>query len=319
MHDVDTTTPSSVTVLGLGLMGRALAGAFLDADLRTTVWNRTAARADPPAGALRAGSAREAAAASPLVVVCVTDHDAARAVVEPLADVLAGRVLVNLSSGTSDQGRELAAWAAAHGIGFLDGVISVAPAAIGGPEAVVLYSGSRAAFDAHEPVLRRLGGGTGYVGEDAGSAALYEMATLSLMWGTLNGFLHGAALLGAAGVDAVSFAPVADRAVATTAGWLAGFAGQIDAGDYPADGSPIDVHLAAMGHLVRESEARGVDAELPRLWRAVAEEAVARGRGGEGYAALVDRYRPGARGRGPAGAQPPVGGSIGPVPAADAR
>ncbi|CAM5598147.1 6-phosphogluconate dehydrogenase OS=Streptomyces antimycoticus OX=68175 GN=SSPO_095210 PE=3 SV=1 [Streptomyces antimycoticus] len=35
---------SAVTVLGLGPMGRALAGAFLDAGLRTTVWNRTAGR-----------------------------------------------------------------------------------------------------------------------------------------------------------------------------------------------------------------------------------------------------------------------------------
>lgn len=35
---------SAVTVLGLGPMGRALAGAFLDAGLRTTVWNRTPGR-----------------------------------------------------------------------------------------------------------------------------------------------------------------------------------------------------------------------------------------------------------------------------------
>ncbi len=34
---------SAVTVLGLGPMGRALAGAFLEAGLRTTVWNRTPA------------------------------------------------------------------------------------------------------------------------------------------------------------------------------------------------------------------------------------------------------------------------------------
>ncbi len=35
---------SAVTVLGLGPMGRALAGAFLDAGVRTTVWNRTPGR-----------------------------------------------------------------------------------------------------------------------------------------------------------------------------------------------------------------------------------------------------------------------------------
>ncbi|RSS80895.1 NAD(P)-dependent oxidoreductase, partial [Streptomyces sp. WAC02707] len=36
--------PLSVTVLGLGPMGRALAGAFLAAGVRTTVWNRTPGR-----------------------------------------------------------------------------------------------------------------------------------------------------------------------------------------------------------------------------------------------------------------------------------
>lgn len=39
------TEQSTVTVLGLGPMGRSLAGAFLDAGLRTTVWNRTPDRA----------------------------------------------------------------------------------------------------------------------------------------------------------------------------------------------------------------------------------------------------------------------------------
>ncbi|MFI0189720.1 NAD(P)-binding domain-containing protein, partial [Streptomyces sp. NPDC017082] len=39
-----TTDLPAVTVLGLGPMGRSLAGAFLGAGLRTTVWNRTPGR-----------------------------------------------------------------------------------------------------------------------------------------------------------------------------------------------------------------------------------------------------------------------------------
>jgi hypothetical protein len=37
--------------------------------------------------------------------------------------------------------REMAAWAAAHGIDYLDGVIVATPAAIGGPDAQLFYSG----------------------------------------------------------------------------------------------------------------------------------------------------------------------------------
>ena len=40
-------TDTSVTVIGLGLMGQALARVFLKAGHPTTVWNRTAAKAEP--------------------------------------------------------------------------------------------------------------------------------------------------------------------------------------------------------------------------------------------------------------------------------
>ncbi len=61
-----------VTVLGLGDMGSAIARTFLERGFRTTVWNRTAAKAAPlaDAGATAAATAAEAVAASPLVVVC---------------------------------------------------------------------------------------------------------------------------------------------------------------------------------------------------------------------------------------------------------
>jgi 3-hydroxyisobutyrate dehydrogenase-like beta-hydroxyacid dehydrogenase len=52
---------NSVTVLGLGPMGRILAGAFLNAGLSTTVWNRTPGRYRElvERGAVRARWARE--------------------------------------------------------------------------------------------------------------------------------------------------------------------------------------------------------------------------------------------------------------------
>jgi 3-hydroxyisobutyrate dehydrogenase-like beta-hydroxyacid dehydrogenase len=64
-----------VTVVGLGLMGQALAEAFLCDGHPTTVWNRTAAKADRlvAQGAKLADSVGDAVAASPLVVVCVSD------------------------------------------------------------------------------------------------------------------------------------------------------------------------------------------------------------------------------------------------------
>ncbi|WP_313958131.1 NAD(P)-binding domain-containing protein [Paenibacillus sp. Y412MC10] len=62
-----------MSVIGLGMMGSALAQAFLMEGSRTTVWNRTPDKAETLAaqGAVAAGTVAEAIAASPLIVICV--------------------------------------------------------------------------------------------------------------------------------------------------------------------------------------------------------------------------------------------------------
>ncbi|SEG78175.1 3-hydroxyisobutyrate dehydrogenase [Nonomuraea solani] len=280
---------TSVTVIGLGLMGQALAGAFLRDGHPTTVWNRTPEKAGElvAQGARLAGSVEEAVEAGSLVVVCVSDYVAVRALLDPVGTALDGRVLVNLTSGTSQEARESGEWAARLGASYLDGAILAVPAAIGTAEASIIYSGPESAF---VPALRSLGTGT-YLGADHGLASLYDVAMLGLMWSILNGFLQGAALLGTAGVDAATFAPIAKTGIGTVAGWVADYARQIDDGAYPAIDSTLDTHLGAMRHLIHESEMLGVNAELPKFVKALADRAVADGRGGDGYAALIEQFR----------------------------
>ncbi|WP_243723226.1 NAD(P)-binding domain-containing protein [Actinomadura sp. 7K507] len=182
-----------VTVIGLGLMGQALAGAFLRGGHPTTVWNRTAAKADRPVaeGATLAASAGAAAAASPLVVVCVSDYGAVRELLGALDGVLDGRTVVNLTSGTSAQAREIAGEVARRGGTYLDGAIMAVPQGIGTADAAILYSGPRQVYDLHEPTLKTLAAGTAHLGGDHGLSALHEVAVLGLMWSVLNGFLQG--------------------------------------------------------------------------------------------------------------------------------
>ncbi|MFI7642855.1 NAD(P)-dependent oxidoreductase [Nonomuraea sp. NPDC049400] len=287
----ESRTP--VTVIGLGLMGQALAGAFLHDGHPTTVWNRTAARAEQlvAQGASLAGSPGEAVAASPLVVVCVTDYDAVHELLEPLGDVLDGRVLVNLTSGTSQEARDTAAWASRRGAAYLGGAIMAMPQAIGTEEALILYSGPRSAFELHEATLRSLGAGAMYLSADHGLPSLYAGAGVSLMWSVLNGFLYGAALLDTAGVDASTFVSFARQNLATVGDWLSGYAQQIQDGAYPAPDATIDTHLAAMDLLVHESETLGVNADLPRFFKALGDRAVAEGHGGDSYAAMIGLFR----------------------------
>ncbi|WP_169807780.1 NAD(P)-binding domain-containing protein [Actinomadura hibisca] len=106
----DTVSQDTVAVLGLGEMGSALAGAFLDGGHPTRVWNRTPEKADAlvAKGARRAESVRDAVEAARLVVVSVKGDDTVRRLLEPAADLLAGRTVVNLSDGTSAEVRAVA-------------------------------------------------------------------------------------------------------------------------------------------------------------------------------------------------------------------
>ena len=202
-----------VTVVGLGAMGTALARAFLGAGHPTTVWNRTAKRADDlvAVGAVRAESVAAAAAASPVVVICVLDNALVRELLDPISDQLAGHSVVNLTSSTPESARDTARWAVDHRIDYLDGAIMVPTPLIGGPEALLLYSGSLTVHDAQQSTLASLGGRAEFLGTDPGLASLYDLGMLDMLFAGMTSFLHASALVGADGVSARTFLPYADR------------------------------------------------------------------------------------------------------------
>jgi 3-hydroxyisobutyrate dehydrogenase-like beta-hydroxyacid dehydrogenase len=286
---------SPVSVIGLGLMGQALAAAFLRAGHPTTVWNRTPGKAEELVrqGAALAPTPADAVTAGELVVVCLTTYDAMHEVLDPLDGALSGRVLANLTSGSSEQARQTAVWASERGAEYLDGAIMATPAMIGGHDAVIFHSGSPGVFEKHEATLKVLGGRTTHVGEDPGLAVLYDVALLGVMWGTLNSFIHGAALLRSANIDATTFLPWATSWLDAVKVFATDYAGQIDAGDavYPANDATVSTHFAAIEHLLHESEAQGVSTELPAFVHALAKRAIGKGYGDNSYAAIIELFQ----------------------------
>lgn len=283
---------SPVTVIGLGILGSVVAGVFLDRGHPTTVWNRTAGKADPliAKGAVRAATVADAAAATPLVVICVSTYQDVHALLASVGDALSGRVLVNLGSGTPEQARELAAWAKRHGAGYLDGAAMSGTRLVGRPEALFLYSGSPDAFAAHRPALASLGAAT-YLGADPGLASLYDTALFSVIWGTVSGFLHAAALAAADGVDPTAFASVAAGHLPFVAGVITEHAHQIRDGRYPNDDGTLRAHAAAMDHLIQTGRTRGVTTEALEAVRALQARGVAAGHGADGIASLFEVLR----------------------------
>ncbi|GGU99789.1 NAD(P)-dependent oxidoreductase [Streptomyces spectabilis] len=289
----DNNTKTPVTVIGLGAMGSALAGAFLGAGHPTTVWNRSAGKGEDlvARGAVRAASAAEAVRAGDLVVVCVVDYDASAAVLEPLAADLAGRTLVNLTSDTPERAREAAAWAAAAGVDYLDGSVMVPTAVIGTPDALLFHAGPRAAYDKHEQTLKALGGHTTYVGEDHGLAAVYDLSLLDYFWTAMSGLVHAFALAAADGVPAAAIAPFLKANAGLVTSIVDGMAAEIDSGSYPGAEANLAMEVAGIDHIVHTAERRGLDATVLRAVNAVARRAIDLGHGADDWTATVEAVR----------------------------
>ncbi|MDG9714385.1 NAD(P)-dependent oxidoreductase [Streptomyces sp. DH10] len=284
---------TSVTVIGLGSMGRALAEAFVAAGHPTTVWNRTPGRAGPlvDQGALHAASVADAVAASGLVITCLTTFEDTRAALEPAARVLRGRTLVTLNSGSPAGARETAAWARAHGTRLLAGAVKNVPAAVGAPDTLLYYSGDRAVFEEYEATLRVLGGDTVHLGEEPDLAALYEMAVGAMLLPALVGFFQGAAAVQARGLRVDSMVRFAGKWLDMIKALLPVYAAEIDSGDYSDAASSVNLFLAAAAHDDDLAEETNVDtawlAPLHDLVRRAAEA----GHGERSVSALTEVLR----------------------------
>lgn len=268
-----------VTVLGANPRAAAIAHQLGKVGLAVTVWDT--GHEAPLASALDAK----------LVVVCLENYDALWPLLGADEHRLAGRDVVNLTSGTEAEAETAAARLTAQGVRYLDGALMAHPEHVGDPHTVVVYSGSAEVFRRHERLLSTLGSAT-YLGENVASAALYDVAMLNFAWATLIGYLQSATLLGTAGVRASTLTPLLTGWLRTTVvDVIDTYAGQIDAASYPGDEEWLDLDYPLMGHLIRATESRGLDSAMPRLIEALTARGIAAGHAKDSFASLVEVIR----------------------------
>jgi 3-hydroxyisobutyrate dehydrogenase and related beta-hydroxyacid dehydrogenases len=288
-----TVSSTPVTIIGLGPMGRAMATTLLKAGHPVTVWSRTPARADEvvASGATRAATPAAAVAASDLVILSLTDYQAMYDILTPVEkDVLAGKTLVNLSSDTPTASRDAPVWAGQRGATFVTGGVMVPAPMVGTPDAFVFYSGPAAAVERYEPVLALLGRPR-YLGADPGLAQLFYQAFLDVFLTTLSSLLHATALIAAGGARPADFLGDARAFIAGIPEMIEDeteLARRFETGDHPGALSTATMMGATADHIVRTSEALGVDLELPKAVKAHYDQIRAAGRGAEGWTALYD-------------------------------
>lgn len=285
---------SEVSVIGLGEMGQVLARTLLESGRGVTVWNRTGSKAEPLArrGAKVAASVSEAIRASPVTIICVTDYEAARGILdEEAARAVRGKALVQLTTGTPEEAREGASWAREHGADYLDGAIAATPSQVGRADTAIFVSGSAEAFGRAEGLLQVLAGGLSFMGEAPGAASAWDMAMLSHLFGGLLGFYHGALICEAEniGVDELGLAM---EAVAPVMGEIVRHDGEaIHKGDFQNPEASLEICWRSLELISKQARESGLSTEFPAFAASLFKKGMDARLGGEKASALIKVLR----------------------------
>lgn len=271
---------SEVTVIGLGNMGSALARAFVEKGCSVTVWNRSPEKAASlvEKGAVLASDAAAAIAASPVVVMCVTNHAAAREILVQNEDVFSGKLLVQLTSSTPQEARTGEAWAQGHHVQYMQGAITGGPASIGTPDAHILLAGAKDAFHKAEPLLQPLATNLDYKGEAVGLAPAWDMVMIMHYYGMFLSLFHSVQICQAEGIPLEQFISLLGGQGKGYEKWLVE---NIQSGNYQDTSAPLELWAGAIQFIARHTQESGIDAEFPTFASSLFQKAMTAGYGRE--------------------------------------
>jgi 3-hydroxyisobutyrate dehydrogenase len=171
-------TPTvTVTVIGAGALGAAMAARLGETGHQVRLWNRTADRARAAAkgttGVIAVDDLSDAVAGAGVVLTVLRDGDAVAQVMADVVDHLEdGAVWVQASTIGPEQAGSLARLAAQHGVEYLDAPVSGSTTPARQGKLVWLVAGSTQALDAVRPVLDALGASVLHVGSGVEGSAL---------------------------------------------------------------------------------------------------------------------------------------------------
>lgn len=288
-----------VTVIGAGRMGSALATALFNKGFATTVWNRTASKTEPLSrrlGLRVAHSVLEAVNEVDVVIVNINDYNSTLQLLQhsDIESALRGKILVQLTSGTPDEAREMESWARRCGIHYLDGAIWSAPMMIGTPQCILLYSGPEELFDRLKPVLMAFGDNTRLVGSEIGQASALDFAVLGgFVMTAMFGFLQGYILCEAENLPVERYMEFV-KSLAPGLKSIAHVYGKLQEKDYRGDQASLEAWSIAPKGLISWCRDHGVDHSVADAQLSLFDKAIKAGKGQADFAYLYEVLRKGS-------------------------
>lgn len=285
----NTGPPTAVSVLGVGAVGSRVAQAMLATGTVVTVWNRRPERADVlvARGAVRAPSAAEAAAASPLVILCLTDYAAVSEILETISSAITDRTVVTLTTGSPEESRRAARTAEQAGAVYLDGGVQTQPEAIGSDAATFLYSGPHLAFDQHRGALEAIGSAR-YLGADPGAAAVQDLTLFGLWYDAQTAYLRALETVRSAGIDVEDFAPLAATQLGHVVHATVDTAREVATGSFPRGPADLTEHAPVLERLIElRRDQRLGNGDLDRI-HSLIQQRIELGRSHEGLTGILE-------------------------------
>ena len=256
----------NITVIGLGVMGAALARTLLKNGYNVTVWNRSSEKAEAlkEEGAIVGISSAEAIAASPTVVTCIKTHTDTKAVLET-AQSLEGKNIIELSTGSAPEAQSLYQWLNEKNAECLIGMICAFPREIGDKDSAIVTVGSEKLWGISKNMLNVLAGKSSYIGDHVGSLAILYSALFLPRQGFMFGMIFGALLCKKAGVSMDTYVEQMPLTIKVVHDYYEVFASSVPTDDYSNPQASIDTYVAAFSDTLESFKVNGANDELPRL------------------------------------------------------
>ena len=292
----DSNQAATVSIIGTGNMGSALAEAALAAGLTVTVWNRTASKCGPlvDKGARLAASPEEAARASKSTVVCVTDHQTFVSLIhsDAVAEALEDKYLLQLGVVTAEQSRQTGTWAETRNIGYLEGSILGLPHNVKEATATLICSGPESRYTEVTDLLS-IFGSPQLVSEVVGNAYEFDKIYYSFAYATIQGFIQGAALAEASGFSIDAYSRIVQERVPVFVENLGNFGKRIADRNHDGNQASLDVWADAYASSLELCRSLGVDDTLPAAIMQNFEKARAHGYGDREITSIFEVLLPG--------------------------
>jgi 3-hydroxyisobutyrate dehydrogenase len=279
--------------VGLGIMGRSMAGHLLAAGHPLHVFNRSRDKADElvAKGAIWQATPGDVAAQADVVITMVgyprDVEDIYLGAGGIVARARAGAILIDMTTSSPALAVRIASEAAQRGIQSLDAPVSGGDVGARDAKLAIMVGGDAAAFDAALPVLKRMGTNIVLQG-GPGTGQHTKMCNQIVIASTIMGVCEGIAYAKSAGLDA-------DTVLKSIGGGAAsGFqlnvlGARIIKGDF-APGFFMEHFIKDMS--IALAEAGRVGLELPGLAQAkkLYDQLMAQGHGRSGTQALFKYY-----------------------------